>query len=265
MQKAIFISGGASGIGRAVAQHFAARGWRVGLGDVNGPGMAETLALLAAGPHSVHHLDVREPGQWADALSGFAASAGRIDVLFNNAGVASDGPLVDIAQDEIDRVIDVNFRGVIHGARAVYPWLRQTAPGSVLLNTASVAGIYGCGGFAAYSATKFAVRGITEALDSEWAAVGIKVCSLMPGFIDTPLLATAAHASDGARTRRDAVVKSGLEFTPVEQVAKAAWDAVHGKRLHVLVGKTARRMGWLVRWTPGLTRRVARRMASRAR
>ena len=259
MQKAIFISGGASGIGRAVAQYFAARGWRVGLGDVNGPGMAETLALLAAGPHSVHHLDVREPGQWADALSGFAASAGRIDVLFNNAGVAFGGPLVDLAQDEIDRLIDVNFRGMLSGARAAYPYLKQAGPGSCLLNTASAAALYGTGGLAVYSATKFAVRAMTEALDSEWLPDGIKVRSLMPSFIDTPLLAGPSnHASN--RPKRDIVVAAGLEFTPVEQVAQAAWDAVRGERLHTLVGKTAKTLGWVSKWAPSLARRRAKRL-----
>lgn len=259
VRKAIFISGGASGIGRAVAQHFAARGWCVGLGDVNGPGMAETLALLPEAAGSAHNLDVREPGQWADALSGFAASAGRIDVLFNNAGVAFGGPLVELAQDEIDRLIDVNFRGVLNGARAAHPHLRQAGPGSCLLNTASAAALYGTGGLAVYSATKFAVRAMTEALDSEWLPDGIKVRSLMPSFIDTPLLAGPSnHASN--RPKRDIVVAAGLEFTPVEQVAQAAWDAVHGDRLHTLVGKTAKTLGWVSKWAPSLARRRAKRL-----
>ena len=75
MTKAIFISGGASGIGRAVARHFAAQGWRGGLGDVDEAGMAETLALLPAGAGSAHRLDVRDPAQWAEALAAFAANA----------------------------------------------------------------------------------------------------------------------------------------------------------------------------------------------
>lgn len=258
-RKAIFISGGASGIGRAVAQHFAAKGWRVGLGDVNGPGMAETLVLFPAGLGSAHSLDVRDPGQWADALAGFAELAGRIDVLFNNAGVACGGQLVEISQEEIDRLIDVNFRGVLNGARAAHPWLKQTAPGSCLLNTASAAALYGTGGLAVYSATKFAVRAITEALDSEWTPDGIKVCSLMPSFIDTPLLAGPSHAGSN-RMKRDFVVEAGLEFTPVERVAEAAWDAVHGERLHTLVGKTAKTLGWVSKWAPGLARRRAKRL-----
>jgi NAD(P)-dependent dehydrogenase (short-subunit alcohol dehydrogenase family) len=252
--KAIFITGGASGIGRAVAQLFAARGWRVGLGDVNEAGMAETLALLTPDAGSAHRLDVRDPAQWEQALADFAVATGRIDVLFNNAGVAYGGLLTELAQDEIDRLVDVNFRGVLNGARAAYPHLKRAAPGSCLLNTASAAALYGSGGLAVYSATKFAVRAITEALDSEWEADGIKVRSLMPCFIYTPLLAGPANAGSN-RAKRDVVIAAGLEFTPVERVAEAAWNAVHGKRLHTLVGKTARRLGLVAKWAPGLARK----------
>ena len=258
--KAIFVSGGASGIGRAVAQHFAGKGWRVGLGDVNRAGMIETLELLPADTGSTHDLDVRHSRQWADALAEFTQSTGRLDVLFNNAGIACGGPLVEISQEEIDRLIDVNFRGVLNGARAAWPHLKQTAPGSCLLNTASAAALYGTGGLAVYSSTKFAVRAITEALDCEWSADGIKVRSLMPSFIDTPLLAGPSHAGS-TRMKRDIVVAAGLEFTPVERVAEAAWAAVHGERLHTLVGKTARTLGWVSKWAPALARRRGKRMS----
>lgn len=261
MGRTIFITGGASGIGRAVARHFAARGWRVGLGDVDEAGMTETLALLPADAGSACPLDVRDPAQWADALGRFAGESGRIDVLFNNAGIAYGGDLLALSEDEIDRLIAVNLRGVLNGARAAHPHLRRTAPGSCLLNTASAAALYGTGGIAVYSATKSAVRAITEALDGEWEADGIAVRSLMPSFIDTPLLAGPANAST-SRAKRDAVVAAGLEFTPVERVAEAAWDAVHGGRLHTLVGKTARKLGFAARWAPGIIRRRGKAIRS---
>lgn len=265
MVKAIFITGGASGIGRAVAQHFAAKGWRVGLGDVNEAGMAETIALLPAGPKaanaSAYKLDVRDPAAWTEALSAFAPD-GRIDVLVNNAGIASGGPLVEVPQEEIDRVVDINFKGVLNGARAAYPFLKAAAPGSCLLNTASAAALYGTAGVAVYSATKFAVRALTEALDSEWEANGIKVRSLMPSFIDTPLLAAPSQAGSN-RTKRDVVVAAGLEFTPVERAAEAAWTAVHGERLHTLVGKTARKLAFVAKWAPGLARQRGKKLMAR--
>ncbi len=251
--RAIFITGGASGIGRAVAQRFAAEGWFVGLADVNAAGMAETAALLPAGRSSQHLLDVRDMARWEAALTEFgAASGGRMDVLFNNAGIGLGGHFPDLAPAEADRMIDINFKGVMYGIYAGLPLLKAT-PGSAILNTSSAAGIYGAAGLAVYSATKFAVRALTEALDTEFADYDIKVRSLMPSFIDTPLLdVTAAGTNQSSRER---VKAAGLEFTPLETVAQAAWDAVHGQRIHTVVGKTARKLAFAARWMPGRLRR----------
>jgi short-subunit dehydrogenase len=146
----------------------------------------------------------------------------------------------------------VNFRGVMNGIYAGLPMLRAT-PGSCILNTGSASGFYGTPGLSIYSATKFAVRAMTEALEAEFAGEGIKVRSLMPGFIDTPLLQRAVPGSN--ETSRDRVIQAGLEFTPVEQVAQAAWDAVHGDVVHTPVGKTAKRLAFASRWLPGRLRK----------
>ncbi len=247
--KSIFITGGASGIGRAVAQHFAEKGWFVGLADINQAGLAETAALLPVGQSSQHRLDVRDRAQWQAALADFCGKTGRLDVLFNNAGVAHAGPFGTVPPAHHDMLVDVNFKGVMYGAEAALPWLKQT-PGSCLLNTASAAALYGGPGMAIYAATKFAVRGMTESLDQEWAEFGIKVRSLMPGFIDTPLLSGTSAGTN--MSIRETVREAGLEFTPLPQVAEIAWDAVHGKKVHVLVGKTARRLAFAVKWMPWL-------------
>jgi NAD(P)-dependent dehydrogenase (short-subunit alcohol dehydrogenase family) len=252
--KAIFITGGASGIGRAVAQHFVAKGWFVGLADLNEAGIAETATLLHSGKSSQHRLDVRSRDEWRAALEAFwAASGGRLDVLFNNAGIARGGPFSAIPPEDHDLLIDVNFKGVVHGAEAGFSYLKQT-PDSCLLNTCSAAGIYGAAGLATYAATKFAVRGLTEALDLEWAPHGIKVRSLMPGFIDTPLLDVTTSGTN--RSARQGVQQAGLEFTPVEKVAEAAWDAVHGTRVHLPIGTTAKRLAFMSRFAPSYLRRM---------
>jgi NADP-dependent 3-hydroxy acid dehydrogenase YdfG len=258
--KAIFITGGASGIGRAVAQHFAAKGWHVGLADVNETGLAETAALLPAGQSSVHKLDVRDRAAWDEALAAFAAtSGGRIDVLFNNAGIARGGQFTAVSHADHDLLIDVNIKGVINGAEAGFAYLSKT-PGSCLLNTCSAAGMVAGPGLAVYAVSKFGVRALTEALEIEWAPHGIKVASLMPSFIETPLL--DANTSGTNTTARDGVIASGMEITPVSAVAQAAWDAVHGDQTHIVVGKTAERMKFMMRWFPGYTRRqMGRRFA----
>jgi NAD(P)-dependent dehydrogenase (short-subunit alcohol dehydrogenase family) len=261
-KKAIFITGGASGIGRAVAIHFAAKGWFIGLADINAAGLAETAALLPAGQSSTHILDVRDRAQWAEVLASFTAlTGGRLDVLFNNAGIARGGPFEMLKEVDHDLLIDVNFRGVLHGAEAGLRYLKKT-PGSCLLNTASAAGLYGGAGLATYSATKFAVRGLTESLDLEWAPYGIKVRSIMPSFIDTPLLDVTTAGSN--RSARDGVRQAGLEFTPVEVVAQTAWDAVHGNDVHYVVGKTAKRMRLYARWMPSLIRNSSKKLAMKS-
>ena len=257
-EKAIFITGGASGIGQATAKYFAARGWRVGLADINAAGLEATKAMLPAGMASTHVMDVRDRGQWTAALTEFTAlSGGRLDVLFNNAGIAVGGPFADTPLDDLDRVIAINLEGVVYGAHIGFPFLKAT-PGSCLLNTSSAAGIYGAPGGAVYSATKFGVRGLAESLDGEWKRQGIKVRTLMPSFIETPLLDTRPVGSN--ENVRERVTGQGLEITPVEEVAAAAWAAVHGDAIHTVVGKTARRLRFAARWMPGaLRKQVAKR------
>ncbi|WNO54509.1 SDR family oxidoreductase [Stakelama saccharophila] len=249
-RKAIFITGGGSGIGRAVAQRFAASGWRIGLAGIHPGGLEETGALLPEGCATTHIMDVRDVAAWEEELEVFTQeSAGRLDVLFNNADIALGGPLAETGIDEIERIVAINFTGVVFGARIAYQYLART-PGSCLLNTSSAAGLYGTSGAALYSATKFAVRGLTEALDGEWSDAGIKVRSLMPGFVDAPLL----DSNENMRVRA-----VGLESSLVEEAAEKAWRAVHGDVVHTPVGKTARRMKFAARWLPGSIRRQMRR------
>ncbi|TCD06192.1 SDR family oxidoreductase [Erythrobacteraceae bacterium CFH 75059] len=258
MAYSIFITGGASGIGLAMARLFAERGWFVGLADIDEAAMARAADTLPPGRVSTHRLDVRDREQWDEALTAFENSAGgQLHVVANNAGIPLGGDLAENSTAEIERCLDINLKGAIFGAQASLPFLRRTAPDACLLNTASAAGIYGTSGASVYSATKFGVRALTESLDGEWAAHGIRVRSLMPAFIDTPLLAHTPNARSNESIRQR-VLNAGLEITPVTEVAEAAWQAVHGDRLHTLVGATARRMAFAARWMPARLRKMAR-------
>jgi NAD(P)-dependent dehydrogenase (short-subunit alcohol dehydrogenase family) len=258
MRKAIFITGGASGIGRAVAIHFGAKGWFVGLADIDRKGMEQTATMLPAGQSALYDLDVRDGDQWKAALASFWVDGGyRLDVMFNNAGIGKGGPFADVSSADHDLMLDINLKGVVRGAEAAYPYLAKT-PGSCLLNTCSAAGLYGAGGLAVYAATKFGVRGLTEALDIEWAPQGIKVRSLMPSFIDTPILDSISSGSN--RPPRETLIEAGFEISPVELVAQAAWDAVESKKVHTLVGKTARQLATLARFLPGMIRNRSKRL-----
>jgi NAD(P)-dependent dehydrogenase (short-subunit alcohol dehydrogenase family) len=258
VQRSIFITGGGSGIGRATALHFAARGWYVGVADINEAGMAETLAGIAGEAKWSGKLDVRDRKGWDEALSSFAtASGGRIDVLVNNAGIGTGGSLSELDPEEIDRCLDINLKGVLYGAQAVYPYLKASAPRSALINIASAAGIAGSAGMSVYCATKFGVRAVSESLDAEWSPDGITVASICPAFIETPLLNGTGNRKSNEQIR-DRVTAAGLEISPVADVAQAIWDAVHGDKLDYFVGATARRMAFAKRWMPGKVRKQLR-------
>ena len=260
-RKSIFITGGGSGIGRAMAQHFAAQGWMVGISDLNQQGMDETKALLPDGQCKTYKFSVTDIAAWDDALADFTRiTGGKLNVLANNAGIPLGGSLSENTTEEIDRCIDINLKGVLWGAQAALPHLKKTAPGSALINTASAAGIYGTGGASVYSATKFAVRGMTESLDAEWSEFGIKVASICPSFIDTPLIDQTPNKASN-ESIRERVLAAGLELTSVGEVADAVWNAVHGDKLHWVVGKTAREISFAARWMPGRVRARSRGMA----
>ena len=259
--KSIFITGGASGIGRGIAVRFANEGWLVGLGDLNAGGMAETQAMLPEGRCHSYALDVTDAAQWKDVLSDFAREAGgAINTLANNAGLPSGGPMAEVTLEEMDALLNVNLRGVFYGAKMAYPYLKAAAPEACLLNTASAAAFYGMANQSIYGATKAGVRSMTESLEAEWADEGIKVRSLMPRFIDTPLLQNPPNRSRNTPIR-DAVVAAGLEFTPVEVVADEAWRAANEKQIHRVIGKSARKMKRVAKWAPQYLRRRARMLA----
>lgn len=251
--KSIFITGAASGLGREVARFFAGKGWFIGLADINEAGMAETAAMLPKGMFSIHKLDVADRAQWADAVADFGKAAGeRMDVLFNNAGIGSGGPIQDMTDKDIDKMIAINLMGVINGIRAGYKMLAAT-PGSCILNTSSAAGIYGSAGLSVYSATKFAVRGLTEAHDIEMREAGIKSRSLMPGFIDTNIISAVDHGTN--MSGKEKLQAAGIEVSPVEIIGQAAWDAVHGDRVHTPVNKMAKQLAFAARWFPNRLRK----------
>lgn len=253
-RRAIFITGAASGIGLATAMRFARGGWFVGLADIDAKGLAAGLAAIGPGNGAVHRLDVRHRSAWRAELAVFAKlTGGRLDVLVNNAGVAKGGDLESQSADEVDLQVDVNLKGVLNGCQAAFELLRAT-PGAVVVNVASIAGVVGLPRLSVYAATKFAVRGLSEALEAEFSRIGVGVRCIMPWFIDTPLLDKARFS--GNEDLRISLRDQKIPVYPVDDVADAIWNAVHGRpRLHHLVGVQARQFGWLSRLLPETVRR----------
>lgn len=258
-RKAIFITGAASGIGLATAGRFARGGWFVGLADIDVKGLAAALATIGPGNGSTHRLEVRDRGAWKRELAAFGrATNGRLEVLMNNAGVARGGYLEQQSDADVDLQVDVNLKGVLNGCRAAFDLLAAT-PGALVVNVASVAGVIAPPRMSVYAATKFAVRGLSEALEGEFARVGVGVRCIMPWFIDTPLLDKAGMS--GNEDLRASLRAQKMAVYPVEQAAEAVWASVHGKALHHLVGAQAKQVGLLSRLAPGLVRTRLRRQA----
>ncbi|MEO0982841.1 MAG: SDR family oxidoreductase [Pseudomonadota bacterium] len=253
-RKSIFITGAASGIGAATAKHFANKLWFTGLFDIDEAGLAKTAAAIGPENCVTGKLDVRSREDWAAAMDAFsAATGGKMHVLFNNAGVGRHGWFEDVPPEDSDWIVDVNVKGVINGVYAALPLLKATENARIV-NVASTAGFVGSPQLAVYSATKFAVRGLTEALDAEFDGLGVKVTSLAPWFVETPILDMGTDDTTNHRMR-DQIQDQGAEIYPVEMAAEQAWAAAHGKKVHYGVGKLSDRTRFMQRFLPGLVRR----------
>ncbi|MCI4644282.1 MAG: SDR family oxidoreductase [Hyphomonadaceae bacterium] len=262
-RKSIFITGAASGIGAETARYFAQRGWFTGLYDVNETGLEEVADVIGSGNCHMARLDVRSREDWAHAVAGFCGETdGRMHVLFNNAGIGRHGWFEDIAPEDNDLLVDVNLKGVINGIQACMQPLTDT-PGARIVNTASTAGIVGSPQLAVYSATKFAVRGLTEALDVEFKGLDIRVTSLMPWFIETPILDMGQ--TEGANEKMsDQLRATGTKVYPVSMAAERAWEAAHGDAVHYMVGKDAERARFFARFLPNmLKKQISSRLPER--
>lgn len=192
VRKTALVTGGASGIGAALGAALVRKGIDVMLADVDEAGLARTAQGLSdssgSGRVTPVVLDVRDALAVGEAVTQAQQINGRLDYLFNNAGIGVGGEPDELPLDHWNRAIDVNIKGVIHGCHAAYPLMKQQGFGHIV-NTASLAGVVPVPGqLAAYSMTKFAVVGLSLALRSALVDTGVQVHVVCPGFVDTPIL-----------------------------------------------------------------------------
>jgi NAD(P)-dependent dehydrogenase (short-subunit alcohol dehydrogenase family) len=248
--KVAVITGAASGIGRALAVNLAARGSLLALSDVDEPGLARTVALATeAGARAVRsdHLDVSDRAAFRMYARSVAEHFGQVDLVINNAGVALTGQVEDLSYRDLDWIVGVNFWGVVHGTMEFLPHLIASGDGH-LVNMSSVFGLMSTPGQGAYNATKYAVRGLTEALREEMlirrCPVGVTV--VHPGGIKT---AMARNSRVSWRADKEATIRlfeDRLARTKPEHVADVVISAVLHNRARVLVGPDAHALHWLV-------------------
>jgi NAD(P)-dependent dehydrogenase (short-subunit alcohol dehydrogenase family) len=247
MQSKAFITGAASGIGRATARLFAQRGWRVGLADRDVPGIQALAAELGPEHALACPCDVTDSGSLRQALDAFCGPHGGLDLLVNNAGLLHIGPFEEMPPVAHRELIEVNARGVVEALLIAFPLLARARGAAVNVSSASAA--YGSPDYATYSASKMFVRGLSEALDIEWRRHGIRVACIMPAFVSTPMI---------AGWRSTAMDRLGVQLRP-EDVAEVIWRAAHGRRLTWHVGWRYRVLRALSEPLPaGVKRRMMR-------
>ena len=193
--KVALVTGAARGQGEAEARLLARAGARVVVSDVLGDLAAEVAADIGENARSVHH-DVGDEASWANAVAVATSEFGRLDVLVNNAGILKTAALEEQTLEGFEAIVRVNLYGVFNGIRAVIEPMRAAGGGSII-NTSSEAGLVGLPRYTAYGATKWAVRGLTKTAALELGQDGIRVNSVHPGIVDTPMLvAEGLHLED---------------------------------------------------------------------
>ena len=220
--KVAVISGGARGMGASEAQLFLDEGAKVVITDVlddAGKQTAQRLSPDGSRCIFLHH-DVTKESDWTAVISEAISAFGHVDVLINNAGIFERGSVIDTSLADFERTMNINVTGVFLGMKAVAPHMVQRKTGSIV-NISSVAGLAGTPGFLAYGASKWAVRGMTKGVAKELAPFGVRVNSIHPGIIDTPMLQTFDEAGEGVREAVRTRIPLGYEAEPIE-VARLA-------------------------------------------
>ena len=252
--KVAAITGAGSGMGRALALELASRGCAVAIADIGQAPLDETAELLRAANATVstHVVDVAD----RDAMERFAAEVvrlhGKVNLIFNNAGVSVTNTIEKLTYDDFEWLMNINFWGVVHGTKAFLPYLKQVDEAHII-NTASIFGVVAFPTQGAYNASKFAVRGFTEALRQELADTHIGVSCVQPGGVKTNIVKTSRYyAQDNEAPTKDEMVQNFermAALTP-QQAAQQILAGVERNRGRVLVGKDAKLLAWVQRLFP---------------
>jgi NAD(P)-dependent dehydrogenase (short-subunit alcohol dehydrogenase family) len=265
-QRVAVVTGAGGGIGRALALRLAAEGATLALADLRADALdGVARELEAAGAEvSAHALDVAD----AEAVAAFAreveARHGRADALINNAGVALIGHVEEVSLADIEWLMGVNFWGVVHGVKHFLPLLRKQQE-SYLVNLSSIFGVIAPPGQAAYCASKFAVRGFTEALRHELEGTGVRVSCVHPGGIKTGIARAArkGEAADTSKQDEECARFDRLAITSPEAAAERIVNGMLRGEPRILVGRDATHIALIQRLLPTRYWRILRPIVER--
>ena len=271
--KVAVITGAGSGIGRELALNLAARGAVLALSDKDEVGLLETAERCTARhAREVHteKLDVSDRGAMAAYAEGVAADLGRVNAVFNNAGVALHGDFEETPYDEFEWIMNVNFWGVVNGTKEFLPHLIASGDGHVV-NISSLFGLMGMPGQTAYNASKFGVRGFTEALRMEMliAKHPVQVTTVHPGGIKTAIARNARCTESHDQASVAQMFDRKLAKTTAEDAARTIVDGVLRNKPRIVVGSDAKLLDAYVRLAgaryQSTVAKVAARIAPRPR
>ncbi|MGH3557858.1 MAG: SDR family NAD(P)-dependent oxidoreductase [Mycobacterium sp.] len=256
--KVAAITGAGSGIGQALAIELARSGAKLALSDIDIDGLAQTEQCVRTIGATVRcdRLDTTERESvlsYADAVNDYF---GRVNQIYNIAGIAFLGDVEVTQFKDIERVMDVDFWGVVNGTKAFLPHLIASGDGHVV-NMSSMFGLFGVPGQAAYNSAKFAVRGFTEALRQEMTLAGhpVAVTAVHPGYVKTPIALHAGLAEGVDKSKAIAMFKK-VAITSAQRTARIILTAVRKNKARVLVGPDARAFDLLVRVAPAGYQRI---------
>lgn len=262
--KVVALTGASSGIGRCLAQQLAARGCRLALADVNEAGLNDTVASLPPGTQvTTHRVDVAKKEQvyqWAEDV---VAAHGGVDVVINNAGVASQGMIEDLDYDDFNWVFDIVFYGVLYGTKAFLPYLRQRPEGHVV-NISSVNGFFPFPSNGPYNCAKHAVKALNQTLIQELRGTNIHITSVHPGGIKTNIVRNSRIVkplSPKLSKEQAAARFEKIAGTTAEKAASIIIGGILNNKQRLLVGKDAYLLDALTRVFPqGFSNLVGRVM-----
>jgi NADP-dependent 3-hydroxy acid dehydrogenase YdfG len=250
--KVAAVTGAGSGIGQALAVELARSGAKVAISDVDTEGLAQTEERLKAigAPVKADRLNVTEREAFLAYADAVNEHFGKVNQIYNNAGIAYSGDIEVSQFKDIERVMDVDFWGVVNGTKAFLPHLIASGDGHVI-NISSVFGLFAVPGQAAYNAAKFAVRGFTEALRQEMVLAGhpVGVTTVHPGGIKTAIARNATAAEGIDRDELANTFDKRLANTSPERAARIILEAVRKNKARVLVGPDAKALDIMVRLT----------------
>lgn len=257
------ITGGASGIGRALCEELARRGATVVVADMNLPGAEAVARAIAAagGTAFAACLDVRDAAAVRALVDDVVKRHGRLDLIFNNAGIGVGGELHEVSLEHWRTAIEVNFMGVVHGVAAAYPVMLRQGAGQIV-NIASLAGLIPSPGLGPYAATKGAIVSLTNALRVEGKAWGVRANVVCPGFVDTAIFENAV----GVKLEKEELLdKLGMPIMPASEAALAILRGTERNQGMIVFPRSARLLWRLTRLTPWLLGPLQQWMVRRLR